>query len=177
MRPHFTTHWTSRFVPGRPRNRGPLEFVACGRKKILPIRHVFANTANTKGATRVTPLVFCLGSPVGITLKFRVEGGRHRSVSARAASRSASDRRHPPRLAGCAPRGRRAAWSHRRPCRRHPRTPGRSGDRGPRPLRWSASQPPRRGGCPSTPPPTRAPPPPTPPPPPRLPPSHRPTAA
>jgi hypothetical protein len=32
----------------------------------VPIRHVFAETANTKGATRVTPFVVCFGAPVEI---------------------------------------------------------------------------------------------------------------
>jgi hypothetical protein len=36
-----------------------------GQKQTLPIRHVLAETANTKGATRVTPFAVCFGAPVG----------------------------------------------------------------------------------------------------------------
>jgi hypothetical protein len=36
-----------------------------GQKQTLPIRHVFAETANTKGATSVTPFAVCFGAPVG----------------------------------------------------------------------------------------------------------------
>ena len=36
-----------------------------GQKQTLPIRDVFAETANTKGATRATPFAVCFGAPVG----------------------------------------------------------------------------------------------------------------
>jgi hypothetical protein len=36
-----------------------------GQKQPLPIRHAFAETAITKGATRVTPFAFCFGALAG----------------------------------------------------------------------------------------------------------------
>ena len=42
------------------------------QNQTLPIRHAFAEMANTKGATRVTPFAVCFGARVEITLKHRV---------------------------------------------------------------------------------------------------------